>query len=133
MSKTKKIDIWMPVYIGDFHKDTTDFTTETVGAYILLCLHHWYKGPAKDDDETLARICKLSVEKFRPIRDDLLFFFRIEDGRWVHHKLQAEFVKWKKARVSRSNAARIAANHKHSKAKKAIKSDPSGLPDDACE
>ena len=64
MSDTK-IDIWMPVYIGDFHKDTTDFTTEMVGAYILLCLQHWYKGPFKDDEETLARITKLSADRFR--------------------------------------------------------------------
>lgn len=132
MSKIK-IDIWMPVYIGDFHKDTTDFTTEMVGAYILLCLQHWYKGPPKDDDETLARICKLSVERFRAIRDDLLFFFEIKDSRWVHHKLQAEYEKWLKNRESRSNAARIAANAKHSKAKREGQRDPPGLPDDAHE
>ena len=116
MSDTK-IDIWMPVYIGDFHKDTTDFTAEMVGAYILLCLQHWYKGPPKDDDEILARICKLSVERFRYLQDDLLFFFEIIDGRWVHHKHKAEFEKWQKNRESRSNAARKAANAKHAKAK----------------
>jgi uncharacterized protein YdaU (DUF1376 family) len=126
-----KIDIWMPVYIGDFHKDTTDFTTEMVGAYILLCLQHWYKGPLKDDDDTLARISKLSVDRFRSIREDLLFFFEIIDGRWVHPKLKTEFKKWRKNRESRSNAARKAANAKHAKAKNEVERDPPGLPDDA--
>jgi|ETNmetMinimDraft_2_1059921.scaffolds.fasta_scaffold35816_2 uncharacterized protein YdaU (DUF1376 family) len=126
-----KIDIWMPVFIGDFHKETAEFTAEMTGAYILLCLYHWFKGPPKDDDEVLARICKLSAERLQKIKEDLLFSFENVDGRWVNQKQLAEFKKWKKTRESRSNSARIAANAKHSKAKKGIQPDPPGLPDDA--
>jgi len=126
-----KIDIWMPVFIGDFHKETAEFTAEMTGAYILLCLYQWFKGPPKDDDEVLARICKLNVEKLKKIKTDLLFSFENVDGRWVNQKQLAEFQKWKKARESRSNSARKAAYAKHAKAKKEVQRDPPGLPDDA--
>ena len=127
-----KIDIWMPVFIGDFHKETAEFTTEMVGAYILLCLHHWFKGAPPDDDEVLARICKPSVNKFRQIRPDLAFFFKAVNKRWVHEKLQAEFEKWLITREKRSEAAKHAANVRWTEEKR-VRKDLLDLPDDAYE
>ena len=120
----------MPLFIGDFHRDTADFTAEMTGAYTLLCLSHWTKGPPPDDDETLARICKLSIDRFREIRHDLASLFEIKNGVWLHHHLQTEHSKWSQYRENKSRAARKAANKRWNNPDVEAK-DPRRLPDDA--
>ena len=84
MAQKRKYDtgIWMKLMIGDFLKETMPLNTETVGAYILLSLRYWTHGPLKDDPNVLARLTKLSVERFKEIQPDLVEFFEVEGGQW---------------------------------------------------
>lgn len=85
-----KPDTWMPLYIGDYLKDTGRLTTEQHGSYLLLLMDYWVNGPPPDDDEDLAAITKLGPILWRKQRPRLLRFFSIVDGRWRQKRLDEE-------------------------------------------
>ena len=74
----KKVDIWMPIYLGDYIKDTRHLSLEEHGAYFLILSELWVKDgfiPLK----TLPRIVG-SPSNWEDIWDILKGFFDITDG-----------------------------------------------------
>lgn len=94
MTKEAKPDTWMPLMIGDYLKDTSRLTTEQHGAYLLLLMDYWTKGPPPDDDLALASITKLDARRWRLNRPTLVRFFRVEDGEWRQKRADEELVRW---------------------------------------
>ncbi|WP_109046687.1 DUF1376 domain-containing protein [Azospirillum sp. TSA6c] len=87
----KRPDSWMPLYIGDYLADTGRLTTEGHGAYLLLIMEYWRSGePLPDDDEQLASITRLSVDRWAAVRRVLERFFEVADGLWRHTRVDAE-------------------------------------------
>lgn len=91
--REEKTDIWMPLYIGDYLSDTMRLTTEQHGAYLLLLMEHWMQGPIPDDDETLAAVTKLSIERWQKTRGLLLGYFSVSSGFWTHKRVVEEKAK----------------------------------------
>lgn len=96
-----KIDIWMPLYVGDYLADTMHLTTEHHGAYLLILMAYWRNGgPLKDSK--IRTITRLSKEKFDEFKSELQNFFDMESmpGFWVSKRsekeLQLSFSKKKK-------------------------------------
>lgn len=87
-----KVDIWMPLYIGDYLADTSRLTTEQHGAYLLLIMDYWRSGRPPDNDQVLAQICKLSPDAWCNAKAMLKQYFSIEDGFWVHKRIEAEIL-----------------------------------------
>lgn len=85
-----KVDIWMPIYIGDYLGDTMRLSTEQHGAYLLMLMEYWRTGPLPDDDDELAEITKLDPERWQQHRKKLARFFVIEDGVWRQKRLERE-------------------------------------------
>lgn len=54
---TKKIDIWMPLYIGDLQAAFARMTAEQVGATLLLMMDFWKNGAIPHD---LAMVCSIT-------------------------------------------------------------------------
>src|SRR5688500_2390012 len=75
MSKETKPDAWMPLYIGDYKKDTGRLTTELHGAYLLLIMEYWSTGPLADDDDELAAITVSSPKEWKRMRPKIARFF----------------------------------------------------------
>lgn len=87
---SKKLDTWMPLYIGDYLADTSRLTTEQHGAYLLLLMDYWRNGPPPDDEEVLAVITRLSAQQWRKHAPALRAFFRVEDGQWTQKRAESE-------------------------------------------
>jgi len=87
---SSKTDIWMPLYIGDYLADTARLTTEQHGAYLLLLMDYWRNGKLPDNDQILAQITKLTPDAWSNARAMLSQFFCIENGFWIHHRVEQE-------------------------------------------
>lgn len=89
---SKKPDVWMPFYIGDYLADTAHLTTEQHGAYFLLLLAAWKRrGTLPDDDEQLAAIVRLPLATWLKHRRILVEFFALGDGLWTQARLMHEY------------------------------------------
>lgn len=68
---------WMPLYIGDYLRDTHHLTTLEHGAYLLLIMHYWQKGALPDDLGQLSRICGIERRNFPRTWEKLSYFFEL--------------------------------------------------------
>jgi uncharacterized protein YdaU (DUF1376 family) len=81
---------WMPIYWGDFLKDTMHLSTEEKGAYLLLIAHYWSTGRAVKNDKILIKnVCGLSPKKLQ----NVLAFFTEKDGFLYHARIDEELRK----------------------------------------
>lgn len=85
---------WMPMYWADYFADTTHFTAEEHGAYLLLIGTYWRRGFALPDDRSfLASTAKLTVRRFKTVTNNLSEKFIIVDGLWYHVRVEIELLK----------------------------------------
>lgn len=103
---TSKATLWMPLYPGDYLRDTTALSTEMHGAYFLLLLHYWVNGPPDDDDEQLAAITRLPLDRWKLMRPRLARFFQIGDGRWSQKRVEIELEKARRLSEQRRRAGK---------------------------
>lgn len=87
---SKKRDLWMPLYIGDYLADTGHLTTTQHGAYLLLMMHYWRKHELPTDDKQLAAIAKLPLRIWLDSKETIQAFFF--DG-WRHKRIEEELEK----------------------------------------
>ena len=90
-----KADIWMPLYIGDYLADTARLSTEQHGAYLLLLMDYCRSGKLPDNDQVLAQICKLNPDAWSNAKAMLIPFFSIEQGFWIHKRVEQEMAEAK--------------------------------------
>ncbi len=66
-------DTWMPLYWGDFWKDTTHLSEIEGWAYINLIGAYWTQGgPLVNDDVRLQRLSKCAPRNWRSVRATVL-------------------------------------------------------------
>jgi len=87
-------DVWFPLVIGDYLKDTMRLTTEQHGAYLLLLMEYWTAGPLPDDDALLGQIARLESKKWKKNRPFLERYFVIENGHWRNRRSDEERILW---------------------------------------
>lgn len=119
-----KAKAWMPIYIGDYLGDTQRLTTEQHGAYLLLIFDYWRSGPPPDDDEVLQQITLLDRPRWKKHRPVIARFFEIENGLWVHKRIERERVNALDNQDRRSAKAQAAA-----RARWHTPSNADGMPD----
>jgi uncharacterized protein YdaU (DUF1376 family) len=86
--------VWMPLYVGDYLRDTRDLSTLQHGAYLLLIMHYWQHAALPTDDARLAAIAGLTVAQWRRIREPVQAKF--SEG-WKHKRIEAELLKIERA------------------------------------
>lgn len=88
---SKKSNIWMPLYVGDYLGDTIHLTTEQHGAYFLLIMACWMRGGTlPDDDAQLAAMAKMSPKAWRSCSRRVRDFFTLGNGVLTHKRVVAE-------------------------------------------
>lgn len=80
----------MPLYVADYLADTMHLSTAQHGAYLLLIMHYWRAGGLPQDDETLARICRMHPSEWAASRATITAFF---DAEWRHARIDAEIAR----------------------------------------
>lgn len=106
-----KVDIWMPLYIGQYLAKTMHLTTEQHGAYMLIIMAYWQNnGPLCES--RLPAIAKLSPDAWSIAQALLAEFFdtKSKPGFWVHHKIEKELKRATKNRETNKQRAKTAAN-----------------------
>lgn len=89
--QTERVDIWMPLYVGDFAIDTAGLSAAEVGAYISLVVSYWRGGGLPNDETVLMRMARLNKRQFKAIWPRLSpQFFVVEEDRIVNQKLDRE-------------------------------------------
>ena len=89
-----KADIWVPIYIGDYLKDTSHLSQGQHGAYLLLIMHYWQKGELKADINICCRIARASTDEEKEnVRFVISEFFYHEETRFVQKRLEIERTK----------------------------------------
>ncbi len=84
-------DTWMPLYIGDYLRDTGHLTTEEHGAYMLLIMQAWTReGVLPCDVERLRMLARLDIKAWKRSKDTLLAFFTLTDEGYRHKRLDRE-------------------------------------------
>jgi uncharacterized protein YdaU (DUF1376 family) len=85
---------YMPMWIADYLADTQHLDCRQHGAYMLLLFSYWQKqGPLPDNDRQLAAITKSTPHAWRAMRETLAEFFTVNDGSWIHKRVEAELSK----------------------------------------
>ena len=101
-------DTWMPLYWGDYLRDTMHLRTEAHGAYLLAIADYWTKGgPLPDDDEYLMAVMRLDPEAFQRLKPTLKKFFNVDNGFWRHSRIDSELEKAKRITKARQSAGKM--------------------------
>jgi len=114
VSKPKR-DAWMPLYTGDYLRDTARLSTEQHGAYLLLIMDYWVNGPLPDDDAALGTIARMAPAAWKRMRRVLESFFQVRDGHWIHKRIDRERTRAFAIRELRSIAGKESAERKANK------------------
>lgn len=106
-----RVDTWMPIYWGDYAKDTGHLGAVHHGAYLMLIKHYWTHGkPLPADDAQLWRIaCMNSLAAWLKIRAIIVAFFQERDGLLHHERIEIELAKAEGNAERRTEMARRAA------------------------
>lgn len=104
-----KVDIFMPIFIGDYLKDTRRLSTEEHGAYLLLMFDYWQNGNLPNDDRLLSRIAGMDSDAWSIASSNVKSFFKQEGDLLVHSRIDRELEKAKGKKVSAVERAKKAA------------------------
>ncbi|MBW9238333.1 DUF1376 domain-containing protein [Pseudomonas carnis] len=103
---------YMQLYVADYLADTMHLTTEEHGAYLLLIFNYWQTGKPIPVSR-LARITRLSNERWTDVERSLGEFFNERDNEWIHDRIERDL-----EAVRASQEQRIAAGKASAEARK---------------
>jgi uncharacterized protein YdaU (DUF1376 family) len=108
---------WFPFEIDAYLGNTMTLDTEGHGANLLMMLHYYRTGkPIPDRDRVLAAIAKLPLERWLERREELAAFFQVQDGVWVHERIEKVMRDASARHAARSASAKTAAEAKYRRA-----------------
>lgn len=124
----QKPDIWLPIYCGDYLKDTMRLTLAEHGAYFMLMMAYWQDGCLKHSLEDCFRICKAFTQAEQDaVRRVVESFFTVSDGMLRNKRLDQELEAARERQDKAQARARKGAEARWAKRQ----AEPEGYADDA--
>lgn len=99
---------YMQFYVAEYLADTMHLTAEEHGAYVLLMLNYWQTGKPIPKSR-LARIAKISNDRWTTVEASLNEFFIDTGSEWMHKRIEADLQVAREAQDQRSAAGRASA------------------------
>ncbi len=97
----------MPLWTDAFISDTVGLTAEETGGYLMLLMCAWRRPDCDlpDDDVLLQRWSRIDARRWPKVRDRIMAFWTLSEGRWTQKRLlrEHEFVS-RKRRIQADNA-----------------------------
>lgn len=128
MADEKKIDVWMPIYVGDYLKDTGGLSIAEHGAYFKLMMTYWQKGCLEHCLEQCIRIAGAYNQAERDAVANVIRKFFVVDGEVLRNKRLDEELEKARSRKDTANArAKKAAEARWHPANQATKTDATSI------
>jgi uncharacterized protein YdaU (DUF1376 family) len=109
MAKPPQIDIWMPLLIGDFRRDTYDMSPECGWMYLQLLMALWQnEGQISSAEEDLINICRATRAQWDRNKLKLSRLFYVGHGCWMHNGIREQLARAKRVSAARSEAGKLA-------------------------
>lgn len=122
-------DTWMPLYIGDYLRDTGHLTVGEHGAYLLLLMQAWTSGGALPADASRLRtIAKMGTKQWGEASKVVMQFFYREGEVFRHKRLDKELSNARSNTEQRKTAGKASADAR--KAQRKVNETVNGNPTD---
>lgn len=116
MAKPPQIDIWMPLLIGDFRRDTYDMSPECGWMYLQLLMAIWQNdGQISSSEDDLANICRATRAQWDRNKVKLSRLFYVGQGFWMHNGMREQLERAKRVSEARRVAGKISSEKRWGK------------------
>jgi len=124
-----KVDIFMPIYVGDYLADTSELSAEEHGAYLLLMMGAWRRGGRLPmDPALLCRIAAVSRPRWQRVWVIIARFFEVDGDALVQRRVTKELAKAMGKKETASRKGLAGAEARWGSARANAKASGTGMP-----
>ncbi|MBZ8512311.1 YdaU family protein [Escherichia coli] len=105
---------YMQLYIADYLADTMHLSAEEHGAYLLLMFNYWQTGKPILKNR-LAKIARLTNERWADVEPSLREFFCDNGEEWVHLRIEEDLASVREKLTKKSAAGKASVQARRSR------------------
>lgn len=105
---------YMQLYIADYLADTMHLSAEEHGAYLLLMFNYWRTGKPIPKNR-LAKIARLTNERWADVEPSLQEFFCDNGEEWVHLRIEEDLASVREKLTKKSAAGKASVQARRSR------------------
>lgn len=105
---------YMQLYIADYLADTMHLSAEEHGAYLLLMFNYWQTGKPIPKNR-LAKIARLTNERWADVEPSLQEFFCDNGEEWVHLRIEEDLASVREKLTKKSAAGNASVQARRSR------------------
>lgn len=105
---------YMQLYIADYLADTMHLSAEEHGAYLLLMFNYWQTGKPIPKNR-LAKIARLTNERWADVEPSLQEFFCDNAEEWVHLRIEEDLASVREKLTKKSAAGKASVQARRSR------------------
>lgn len=105
---------YMQLYIADYLADTMHLSAEEHGAYLLLMFNYWQTGKPIPKNR-LAKIARLTNERWADVEPSLQEFFCDNGEEWVHLRIEEDLASVREKLIKKSAAGKASVQARRSR------------------
>ncbi|EFE4404308.1 DUF1376 domain-containing protein [Escherichia coli] len=105
---------YMQLYIADYLADTMLLSAEEHGAYLLLMFNYWQTGKPIPKNR-LAKIARLTNERWADVEPSLQEFFCDNGEEWVHLRIEEDLASVREKLTKKSAAGKASVQARRSR------------------